>query len=464
MNLTGMHDTAETLLRGNTHYSLEQWSRLALKNAEQEPARHQLALIKHLEELERGEISRLMLLLPPGSAKSTYASLLFPPWWLARQRQSSVITACHTAQLAGHFGRGVRGLIRDHGPALGISLREDSQAAHRFATEQGGEFFAVGVHGAVTGRRADLALIDDPVRSGYDASSLAARDKLWDWYRSDLVTRLKPRARIVLIMNRWHCDDLAGRLIEQGDWRVLRYPALAEADDPLERAPGEALWPMWEGRDALLQKQQWLGNPSFSALYQQAPRSDNDNLFNRSKIDLVDVAPPGTAVRAWDLAATAAVGNDPDWTVGLRLLRDEQGCFVVEDVIRLRAGAADVADRICDVARQDGPEVAVGLPQDPGQAGVAQVSFLTRRLAGFRIKVTPETGSKFSRADLVAAQANNGNLRLVRGAWNRAFLDELAVFPNGRKDDQVDALSRAFAMHVDTRQKARLASLSITGR
>ncbi len=166
------------------------------------PAAHHLQIIAALEAVERGEAERLLLLLPPGSAKSTFASLLFPAWWMARHPTSSVICACHTVGLAQRFSRSVRGLLMEHGPRLNVSLRGDARAAAHFLTEQGGEYFGVGVHGAVTGRRADLALIDDPVRSFADAESGGARERVWNWFRSDLLTRLKPGGRTVIVIQR----------------------------------------------------------------------------------------------------------------------------------------------------------------------------------------------------------------------------------------------------------------------
>jgi hypothetical protein len=205
-------------------------------------------LLHHLTELANGRTDRLMVLMPPGSAKSTYASLLLPAWWLMRFPGHSIIAASHTQGLATHFGRAVRRLVRDNSETLGYGLARDDQAAHRFRTDAGGEYFAAGLDGEITGRRADPVLIDDPIKSHAEADSATQRDAAWNWYRSELSTRLKPRGRIILIMTRWHTDDLGGRLLAaDDDWRVLKLPALAEADDPLGRKPGEALWPVGKG-------------------------------------------------------------------------------------------------------------------------------------------------------------------------------------------------------------------------
>jgi predicted phage terminase large subunit-like protein len=421
-------------------------------------------MIRELDGLAQGSTRRLMLLLPPGSAKSTYASLLFPAWWMACNPTCSVIAASHTASLAERFGRGVRLLLAEHEGQLGVSLRPDARAAGRFITDQAGEYFAVGVHGAITGRRADLALIDDPVRSLVEAENPRAREQLWNWFRSELVTRLKPNGGILLVMTRWHPDDLAGRLIEQGGWSVLQLPALAEAGDPLGRLQGAALWPEWEDREALLAKQAVLGERTFAALFQQAPVLSAGQMFDARRIHVVDHAPAGTAVRAWDLAGCGDASRNPDWTVGLRLLRDATGRFVVEDIRRVRADPAEVASLIRATAEADGVAVTIGLPQDPGQAGLFQVAALVSLLAGFRVTSSPEIGSKVERAKLVASQVPVGNVSVVRAQWSRAFLDELDLFPSGEKDDQVDALSRAFTMLTSGPQPARFKDVSVFAR
>jgi len=407
-----------------------------------------------------------MLLLPPGSAKSTYASLIFPPWWLSKHPKSSILATSHTASLARHFGRGVRALVEANTVSLGYTLDPTSRAAHSFATTTGADYFATGVRGPITGRRADLIIIDDPVKSQAEADSPTARDHLWSWFRSDLVTRLKPGGRILLIMTRWHPDDLGGRILETPDnWRTLRLPALAEPGDPLGRAPGDALWPAWETADALARKRAVIGERAFATLFQQSPRARSGRLFLPARIPIVDDPVTSTAVRAWDLAATAqAPGRDPDFTVGLKLARDAAGQFVVLDVVRLRGGPHEVEQAILDTAAADGPAVAIGLPQDPGQAGRSQIRYLTSRLAGHRVIATPETGAKETRAMPAASQANAGNLALRRAPWNRPLLEELQDFPNGAKDDQADALSRAFALLLDAAAPVRRTQIPIFNR
>ena len=407
-----------------------------------------------------------MLLLPPGSAKSTYASLIFPPWWLAQHPGSSVIATSHTASLASHFGRGVRSLIEEHATQLGYRLDPASHAAHRFATTTGAEYYATGVRGPITGRRADLILIDDPIKSQAEADSATFRDQLWSWFRSDLVTRLKPGGRILLIMTRWHPDDLGGRILDHPEgWRVLRLPALAEPDDPMEREPGAPLWPEWEDAHALARKRSVLGERVFSALFQQDPRVSSGHLFQTNRITILEEPESTTAVRAWDLAASAEVkGRDPDYTVGLKLARTSAGGFVVLDVVRFRGDPHEVEQVINATAAADGPAVSIGLPQDPGQAGLSQIRYLVSRLVGYHVMASPESGAKQTRAMPAASQANGGNLALRRAPWNRALLEELQDFPNGAKDDQADALSRAMAMLTEAPAPSRRANIPLLPR
>ncbi len=457
---------SERTLRKSIRADLAAWATLALAPRGHIPAAHHRHIIRELEDVAAARTDRLMLLLPPGSAKSTYASLVFPPWWLARHPRSSVIAASHTASLARHFGRGVRGLIEAHAARLGLALDPSSRAAHRFATTAGAEYYATGVRGPITGRRADLILIDDPVKSQAEADSPAARDQLWNWFRSDLATRLKPGGRIVLVMTRWHPDDLGGRIADGPDpWRILRLPALAEPDDPLGRPPGAALWPGWEDEAAIARKRALLGERSFAALFQQDPRPRLGRLFHPGKILVQDEPPTTSAVRAWDLAATAeARGRDPDFTVGLKLARDWAGGFVVLDIIRFRGGPHEVEQAIAATAAADGPAVPIGLPQDPGQAGRAQIKYLAARLAGYRVVASPETGAKETRAMPAAAQVNAGNVSFRRAPWNRALLEELQDFPDGAKDDQVDALSRAMTMLTETAAPARRTAIPLIAR
>jgi predicted phage terminase large subunit-like protein len=457
-------DADETALRRKLRGSLRNWAEYALPPGHV-PAAHHRMLIDALVDVRLGITDRLMVLMPPGSAKSTYGSVVFPAWWMALQPRASVIACAHTASLAEEFGGRVRGLLAEHGPILGAPL-DGRRARGDFRTAGGGAYFAAGVQGAITGRRADLILIDDPVKSFEHADSPPRRDHLWNWYRSDLTTRLKPGGRVVLIMTRWHEDDLGGRLLEhEPDWRCIRLPALAEENDPLGREPGAPLWPEWESAAQLDRKRTSIGERGWAALFQQTPRPQGNLLFAMQQIAITDTPAPIVAARGWDLAATSQVGKaDPDWTVGLKIGCEASGRLVVMDVVRLRGGPHEVESAILQTAQRDGLGTPISLPQDPGQAGKMQAQYLVGRLAGYRASSSPETGSKLTRASPIASQIAAGNVALARAPWNAVLLDELANFPGGRKDDQVDALSRAYAALTNTGAPARSMFIGLTAR
>lgn len=401
-----------------------------------------------------------MVNMPPGSAKSTYGSVLFPAMALASRKNLQIIGASNTAAMAETFSRRVMSLVRDHSATLGYGLTRES--AEQWGTTNGGLYRAAGVGGAIAGTRADLVIIDDPTRSRADAESETVRESQWNWFTGDLRTRLKPDAAIVVIMTRWHPDDIGGRLLERqaGLWRVVSLPAVAGDDDALGRAPGEWLWDGdgygygAELRKVFAEYEAAGAMRDWSALYQQNPRPAEGALFKVGKIETLDVAPnlrSAAVGSGWDIAATKQIGTrDPDWTVRVKLARLPSGLFVVLDVFRDRGGPDDVQNWIRNVSQQDkhdnGAAVRVSLPQDPGQAGKAQALAFTRLLAGMNVETTPETGDKATRAAPVAAQVNGGNFAIVKAPWNASFLNELAAFPSGVKDDQVDALSRAFAL------------------
>ena len=471
-DMTRHEKVALFLYRQLLLHSFEAWCCHALEPLGQEPAHHHLLLIRELEAVARQETPRLMVNMPPGSAKSTYASVLFPPWVMARHQSKQIIGASNTAQMAETFSRRVMGMVRDHQAALGYALTRE--AAEQWETDGGGRYRAAGIGGAIAGTRADLVLIDDPTRSRADAESATVRESQWAWFTGDLRTRLKPDASIVVIMTRWHPDDLGGRLLERqaGLWRVVSLPAIAGENDALGRAPGEWLWSDDQyGYGAELRRvhaeyEAAGAMRDWSALYQQQPVNADGGMFRVANISTIDAEPNGWKwVRAWDLAASEQIGTrDPDWTVGVKLGRGPDGQFAVGDVVRLRAGPDDVERAIVATATSDTRTCTISIPQDPGQAGKSQVLYLTRKLAGYRVESSPETGDKATRATPFASQTNVGNVCVVRAPWNRIYLDEMAAFPGGVKDDQVDASSRAFNALIAPPGPARTVRLNHMSR
>jgi predicted phage terminase large subunit-like protein len=413
------------------------------------PARHHLFLIDELIKVADGITDRLMVFMPPGHAKTLYGSILFPAWLLAQNVGTDIIAASYNSDYAEDTSGKLIRMIREHERVLEYKLLNDSRGF--WETDRRGQYRASGVGGGITGRRADLVLIDDPFKGRKEANSETERNTLWNWYRAEIITRLKPGARIVLIQTCWHHDDLAGRLLAQPNadqWRIVNLPALAEENDMLGRQPGEALWPEWEDEEKLARKREEVGEFEWSALYQQRPTPIEGSLFKPGMMPIPDAAPQCVSVvRSWDLAGTEKNrGNNPDWTVGLKVGRTPTGSYVVLDEVRFRGGPDAVDATILNTAHLDGKSVKIRLPEDAGQAGKNQTLHLTRMLAGFTVTFERETGGKDTRAMPVASQVNVGNVAMVKADWNMPFRDELAAFPAGTFDDRVDALSGAFVV------------------
>jgi len=429
------------------------------------PAAHHRVIIDKVESVINGTgPKRLLINAPPGAAKSTYTSELLPVHLLNRFPRFNFIGASNTSMLAEDFSDRSLAIVDQHPELMRFRLRKRS--APLWTTSTGGRYRAAGVGVAIAGNRADGALIDDPVRSREDADSETMRERVWNWYMSDLRTRLKPGAWVIVIMTRWHEDDLGGRLIERqpGLWDVLNIPAHALGPDPntgivppdpLGRAPGVGLWADDEyGYGAALQviKSEYEAAGAMRdwwALFMGRPTAGEGTVFKVNQLGYLDDAPKETSniVRAWDLAATKKLGtSNPDWTVGVKVMRTAQDGYVVLDVVRMRGGPEEVENCILATAKADGRKVQISIPQDPGQAGKAQVQGFGKKLAGYKVLSSPETGDKATRAAPAAAQVNLGNVSLVRASWNAPFREELAAFPSALHDDQVDAFSRGFSV------------------
>ena len=385
-----------------------------------------------------------MVFMPPGSAKSTYASDLFPAWFLAQGPDRRVIATSNTADLAGTFSRRVRGRIRAHAPTLGYRL--DREAEDLWTTTNGGEYRAAGIGGVITGLRADLALIDDPVKSREEADSAARRNRVWDWFQDDLRTRLRPGAAIVVVQTRWHQDDLSGRLLEaqRDQWRVVSLPAEAETGDPLGRAPGEMLWADdGYGYAASLERTKAEASPrSWSALYQQRPVPDTGGYFQSEWLHAADSLPDQATMRIYGGSDYAVTANGGDYTVHAVVGMDPNGRLWLLDLWRGQAAADTWIETFCDLVRQWHP---IGWAEETGQIRAGLGPFLERRMRERQAYVAryafPTRGDKSIRAQSIRGRMALDGLHLPRHAsWRHAFEAELLTFPAGKHDDQVDAL------------------------
>ncbi len=246
---------------------------------------HHKVLAEKLEAVEKGEIKRLIVNMPPRHGKSTLSSIYFPVWYLGRHPDKEVVIASYSQDLAVKFGRAARNIVRqnEYKNLFKITLAEDSRSVGNWHTEKGGSYIAVGVGGALTGKGADLLIIDDPIKGRQEAKSDLVRETLWDWYISTAYTRLSPNGVIVICQTRWTDDDLVGRLLDKKDesadkWEMVNFKAVAEEDEAF-RKEGEALWPTRWSREALNRIRATEGPYDWSALYQQDPIPNELQVF-----------------------------------------------------------------------------------------------------------------------------------------------------------------------------------------
>jgi predicted phage terminase large subunit-like protein len=458
---------SELLRRRKARASLLDFTSYTFPGYRAEPVHALIA--STLDRVVSGEITRLMIFAPPQNGKSELASVRLPAYWLSRRPDDPVILSSYAASLAEAKSRQARQVVESPEYALlfpGTATRRDSRSVSHWELDgHRGGMLAAGVGGPVTGHGALLGIIDDPHQNWQEAQSEVVRETVWEWFRSTFRTRIWERGAIVLIMTRWHEDDLAGRLLrdQPGEWTVLRLPAIAETQadrdagdtllglpighaDPLGRQPGEPLCPARFSLDALEALRRDVGSLAWAGQYQGVPRQPEGNRFKRSWFVVVDAAPyRAVRTRYWDKAATEGQG---DFTAGVLMARGSDGVFYIEDVQRGQWSPAQRDAVMLATARRDAlrysNSVQIVVEQEPGSGGRESAMSSIKLLVGHPVKAHKVTGSKEVRAEPFASQAEGGNIRIVRAPWNAAFLDEVAAFPNGAHDDQLDAAAGAF--------------------
>jgi len=417
-------------------------------------APHHRLIADALRHVARGECKRLCIFMPPRHGKSMLASEFFPAWFLGRNPEAQIIAATYAQGLADDFGRKVRNIVAGEVFAMafpGVAISDDSQAANRFHTSKRGAYFAVGAGGPITGRGADLLLIDDPIKGREDAESETMRNRLKDWYTSVARTRLMPGGSIVVIQTRWHEDDLAGWLLREHaheNWEVLNLPALAEPGDPLGRPEGAPLWPDAYPLAELETLRRSVGSRDWASLYQQRPAAAEGSIFKRQHWQFftpTEHNPPALVeslgiyrvVQAWDTAFKTKEANDFSVCCTLGVAKSR---FYVLDVWRDRVEFPDLKRALVAQAQKWGAHAVLVEDTAAGQ------SLLQELRRNTRVPLIPVKADrdKVTRSHAVTALHEAGLVYLPDGDhWVSDFTDELASFPNAPHDDQVDAFVHA---------------------
>jgi len=418
-------------------------------------APHHRTICDALMRVYRGECTRLIINVPPRYSKTELAVVNFIAWAMGRTPDAEFIHASYSGTLAVENSANIRAMIQHEAyREIFPDCQLATEAKAHWKTTQGGVMYAAGAGGTITGFGAGkqregfggAIIIDDPHKAD-EARSDTIREGVIEWFQNTLESRKNDpqNTPIILIMQRLHERDLAGWLLAGGngeEWEHVCLPALIDEGGENERA----LWPEKHPVEKLKLMQK-AAPYTFAGQMQQSPNAPAGNIFKPDSIPIVAAVPVGTRfVRGWDFAATEEKpGKDPDWTAGGKLGQMPDGRFIIADVVKLRGLPNEVEDALKNTAARDGVETRVDIPQDPGQAGKSQVAYFTKQLAGFAVSSSPESGDKITRAEPFASQCNVGNVVMLQGEWNDSLIAEMRLFPNGAHDDQVDALSRAFA-------------------
>ncbi len=399
-----------------------------------------------------------MLFMPPGAAKSTYGSVYFPSYFIGRFEKKGVICATYSGDLSVSFGRKVRNLVSTdaYQNIFPIRLADDSKAKGEWEADNGSFYYAAGVGGAVTGRRGDIAIIDDPTKGRKDADSLIIRESTWEWYKADLRTRLKPGAAIVLIQTRWHEDDLAGRLLperwdgESGaiectdgeEWEVICLPAQARRNDALGRKEGEWLWPeyltpkYWDST----KRAQTAGGitRNWLSLYQQTPSGEEGTFFKRDWFKRYQAGDEPTT-RKYVTSDYAVTPDGGDFT--------EHGVWGVDAADDLYAldwwyGQEDShtwIERLLDLVDEHRPLSAWG---ESGQIRRAIEPQLNKRSRERKVYThydwITRTKDKPAMAQAFRSRAAMGKVYIPYNDWGDRLIEQLCAFDGGKYDDAVD--------------------------
>ena len=409
--------------------------------------RHHRVIAEKLELIAQGKLKRLIVNMPPRHSKSEFASYLMPAWFLGRNPKLKIIQATHNTELAVRFGRKVRDLLED--PAYKdvfpySELKADSKAAGRWETEAGGEYFAAGVGAAVTGRGADLFIIDDP-HSEQDALSETAFDNAFEWYTSGPRQRLQPGGAIIVVMTRWGMKDLTGRLIRaQGSdvlsdkWEVVEFPAIMPSNDPL--------WPEFWGKDDLLAVKASLPVGKWNAQWQQQPTAAEGAIVKKEWWNLWEkekIPPVKYIIQSYDTAFSKKESADYSAITTWGVFNPEDGGpdnIILMDARRGRWNFPELKQAAGEEYEYWEPDMVIVEAKASGMPLTDEM-----RRAGIPVmNYTPGKGrDKVTRMHTVAPLFEAGMVWAPEKSFAEEVVEECAAFPNGDHDDFVDSMTMA---------------------
>jgi predicted phage terminase large subunit-like protein len=385
----------------------------------------------------------IALNMPPRHSKSMTITETLPSYYLGQFPEDRIIEISYNDTFARKFGKKNKEKIRQFGKELfDVEIAKDSSAHDEWTLDNNiGGMISRGVLAGITGQGADLMIIDDPIKNREEADSETHREKIWEEWIDSFSSRLHPGAIVILILTRWHEDDLQGRLLnpEYGqplDWQVFNFPLEAEENDILGRVPGEPLWAERYGHDFIEERKRYPS--SFNSLYQGRPTSQEGNMIKRDWWQYYDTLPK-IARRILSVDATFKDEDDSDY-VAIQVWGKTGANMYLIDNLKARLNFPATLQAIRNMLNKH-PRIAGKYVEDKAN-GPAIISMLNREIGGF-IKVNPQ-GGKVARVNAVSPYIESGNVFLPRNAeWVHDFVEEAASFPKGKHDDQVDAMSQA---------------------
>ena len=413
-------------------------------NGKYNPAKHHFLLCNAVKRICDGELKKLMIFMPPRHGKSQTITESLPSYYNGIYPNKRVMVISYGDSLAKEFGRKNRLKVKEFGKELfDIELEPNNTSVSDFTIKNhvGGSYFS-SILGGVTGRGADLLIIDDPIKTRQEAESETYRNRVWEEYQSSLSTRLMPGGAQIVILTRWHYDDLAGRLLtnEPGEWEVISLSALAEENDPLGRIEGEPLWPEFGYDLEWAQKKQIeVGSKTWTSLFQQRPSPESGDVFRREWIKFYK-ALPELEEMALSVDASFKDKKSSDFCVIQCWGKSGANRYLI-DQIKERMGFPATVSAIRTFSAKY-PKAYLKLIEDKAN-GTAVIDYLKNEIMGM-VPVEPK-GGKEVRASAISPQWEAGNIYLPHPSiapWINDFIEELLQFPQGKHDDQVDAMTQ----------------------